>query len=75
MAKAKTQLEELQKESNFAKVDRGVCPHDESELEGEVAGRGEDVTRKCATCAHVCYINRRIKTCKCLTCGKQKETQ
>jgi len=74
MAKAKTEVEKHPRESKFAKVDRGVCPHDESELEGEVAGRGDGVTRKCATCEHVWYINRRIKTCKCLTCGKQKET-
>ena len=77
MTKAKTQAEVKQKprkEPKFSMVDRGLCPHDDTALEDEVAGHGDGVKRKCTSCQHVWYLNRRIRTCKCLTCGKQKGT-
>ena len=79
MTKAKSQAKgakaETRKESSFSKVDRGICPHDVKSLGDDIAGRGEGVTRKCAACEHLWYLNRKIKTCKCLTCSATKRTQ
>jgi len=76
MTKAKTQAKaseaEPRRESNFNMVDRGACPHDGKLLGDDMAGCGQGVTRKCPSCEHLWYLNRRIKACKCLTCSATK---
>jgi hypothetical protein len=63
--------------SNYDNVDNGVCPHcaknytqQDKTLDKEVAGKGEGVTRTCKKCGHKWYLNRKIHTCKCLSCPK-----
>ena len=60
------------KRTNFDLVVVGVCPHDNEKLGEEVRGSGVGVTRVCETCAHKWYINKKIRTCKCLTCNGTK---
>ena len=56
------------RQGNFDIVAAGVCPHDDDKLGDEIRGRGVGVTRTCETCGHIWYLNRKIRTCKCLTC-------
>jgi len=63
-----------EKRSNFDLVAGGTCPHDLERLGEEVRGRGEGVTLVCSKCGHQWYINRKIKTCKCLTCSSRKRS-
>lgn len=63
--------QQRKKVSNFDNVDNGICPHCQQEtLAKEVAGKGDGVTRTCTKCQHKWYLNRKIRTCKCLTCPK-----
>ena len=73
MTKKSATKTKTRKESNFSKVDRGVCPHDDKPLSDDIAGRGAGVTRKCSACEHVWYLNRKIRTSKCLTCSQAKQ--
>jgi hypothetical protein len=57
------------KRSNFDLVAAGVCPHDNARLGDEIRGSGVGVTRVCESCGHKWYLNRKIRTCKCLTCS------
>jgi hypothetical protein len=58
--------------SNFDQVVVGVCPHDSAKLGDEITGRGVGVTRECTKCHHIWYLNKKIRTCKCLTCSADK---
>ena len=60
------------RQGNFDQVAVGVCPHDESSLSAPVStkGTGEKVT--CSSCGHTWYLNKKIRTCKCLTCSGAK---
>jgi hypothetical protein len=58
--------------TNFDLVAVGVCPHDNEKLGNEIRGSGVGVTRTCEKCAHVWYINTKIKTCKCLSCSVER---
>jgi hypothetical protein len=63
------------KRSNFDLVAAGVCPHDNARLGDEIRGSGVGVTRVCESCGHKWYLNRKIRTCKCLTCsGARRNT-
>jgi len=61
--------EKIEKRTNFDLVAVGVCPHDDDKLGDETRGRGVGVTRVCEKCGHTWYINKKIRTCKCLTCS------
>jgi putative component of toxin-antitoxin plasmid stabilization module len=60
------------KRANFDQVAAGVCPHDSARLGDEIRGSGIGVTRVCETCGHRWYLNKKIKTCKCLSCSADK---
>ena len=60
------------KHTNFDLVAVGICPHDKERLGEEVRGRGVGVTRTCEACGHTWYINKKIRTFKCLTCSGSK---
>ena len=60
------------KRANFDLVAAGICPHDNAKLGDEIRGSGIGVTRVCETCGHTWYINKKIRTCKCLTCSGAK---
>lgn len=71
----KTKEPKVKKErtqSNFALVASGICPHDSAKLGDEIAGKGIGVTRVCESCAHIWYLNKKIRTCKCLSCSADK---
>ncbi len=67
-------LPSTKRQGNFDLVAAGVCPHDGAKLGDKIRGSGIGVTRVCETCGHRWYLNTKIKTCKCLTCGKQKRS-
>ena len=60
------------KRSNFDLVAGGSCPHDSARLGKEIRCRGVGFTRVCENCGHIWYINKKIRTCKCLTCSGAK---
>jgi len=57
------------KRANFDQVAAGVCPHCECPLGEAIATSGAGAKRTCVECGHTWYINKRIRTCKCLTCS------
>jgi hypothetical protein len=65
-------LPSAKRRSNFDQVAAGVCPHDNARLGDEIAGKGVGVTRECSECHHIWYLNKKIRTCKCLTCSANK---
>jgi len=60
------------KRSNFEQVAVGICPHDNGNLGDEIRGSGVGFSRTCESCGHTWYINKKIHTCKCLTCSGTK---
>ena len=64
--------ESMGKRTNFDLVAVGVCPHDESSLSAPVLTKGAGEKATCVDCGHTWYINKKIKTCKCLTCSAAK---
>ena len=56
------------KSANFDLVAGGSCPHDGAKLGNEIRTNGIGVTRTCEICCHTWYLNKKIRTCKCLTC-------
>ena len=60
------------KRTKYDLVAVGVCPHDNAKLGDEIHGRGIGVIRVCVECGHAWYINKKIRTCKCLTCSGAK---
>jgi len=71
-----TERQDKQKKvSNFDLVAQGVCPHDNAILGDEVAGKKVGVYRTCSQCGHKWYLNRQIRTCKCLTCAHDKQKE
>jgi len=65
--------ESIGKLTNFDLVAAGVCPHDESSLSAPVSTKGTGEKATCVDCGHTWYINKKIRTCKCLTCSGAKE--
>ena len=61
------------KRTNFDLVAVGVCPHDESSLSAPFSTKGAGEKATCVDCGHTWYINKKIRTCKCLTCSAAKE--
>ena len=66
-------LESTTKRTNFQMVAVGACPHDNSELLPPTRTKGEGAKAVCSKCGHEWYINKKIRTCKCLTCSSAKE--
>ena len=64
--------ESIGKRTNFDLVAAGVCPHDESSLSAPVSTKGSGMKATCVDCGHTWYINKKIRTCKCLTCSAAK---
>ena len=64
--------ESIGKRTNFDLVAVGVCPHDESSLSAPVSTKGTGMKATCVDCGHTWYINKKIRTCKCLTCSGAK---
>jgi len=62
------------KRTNFQMVAVGICPHDKAQLGDEITGQGVGVTLICEKCGHRWYLNKKIKTCKCLTCSTEKRS-
>ena len=60
--------EPAEKRTKFQMVAAGVCPHDEAPLLQPVKTKGVGLKLDCSQCGHTWYINKRIKTCGCLTC-------
>ena len=60
------------KRANFDQVAAGVCPHDKARLGDEIRGSGVGFSRTCESCGHTWYLNKKIRTCKCLTCSRSK---
>ena len=65
--------ESMGKRTNFDLVVAGVCPHDESSLSAPVSTKGSGEKATCVDCGHTWYINKKIRTCKCLTCSDARE--
>ena len=65
--------ETIGKRTNFDQVAAGVCPHDASCLSAPVSTKGSGEKATCTQCGHIWYINKKIRTCKCLTCSTAKE--
>ena len=61
-----------EKRTNFQMVAVGVCPHDGASLSAFVKTSGVGEKAVCSQCGHTWYINRKIKTCGCLTCKGTK---
>jgi integrase/recombinase XerC len=61
------------KRTNFQMVAVGACPHDNAELLPQIRTKGEGAKTTCSKCGHTWYINKKIRTCKCLTCSATKE--
>jgi len=64
--------ESIGKRTNFDLVAVGACPHDESSLSAPVSTKGTGMKATCVDCGHTWYINKKIRTCKCLTCSAAK---
>ena len=63
--------------TKFQMVAAGVCPHDEAPLLQPVKTKGVGLKLDCSQCGHTWYINKKIKTCGCLTCkgAKRRSTE
>jgi protein-arginine kinase activator protein McsA len=63
------------KRTKFDQVAAGVCPHDDSSLLEPVRTKGVGFKAVCSQCGHTWYLNKKIKTCGCLTCrGTKRNT-
>lgn len=56
------------KRSKFDLVAVGTCPHCGGSLDSEIPTAGRGVRRKCSSCGQIWYLNRKIRTCKCVPC-------
>lgn len=65
-------LPSTKKRSNFDLVASGVCPHDNAKLRELEKTSGVGVYRTCVECKHRWYLNKKIRTCKCLPCSESK---
>jgi len=61
-----------EKRTKFQIVAAGVCPHDEASLLEPVRTKGVGFKAVCSQCGHTWYLNKKIKTCGCLTCKGAK---
>ena len=61
------------KRSNFDLVAVGTCPHDDGRLDIPLPTKGIGVTAKCLKCERTWYLNRTIRTCKCVTCSHDRK--
>jgi hypothetical protein len=61
-------LEETEKRTKYQQVTAGNCPHDQASLLEPVKTKGVGIKLTCSQCGHTWYINKKIKTCGCLTC-------
>jgi protein-arginine kinase activator protein McsA len=61
-----------EKRSKFQMVAAGVCPHDGASLLEPVRTKGVGFKAVCSQCGHTWYLNKKIKTCGCLTCKGAK---
>ncbi len=61
------------KRTNFQMVAVGACPHDNAKLLKPTKTKGEGARAVCSKCGHTWYINKKIRTCKCLTCSVVKQ--
>ena len=68
-------LKQTEKRTNYQMVAVGVCPHDDSELLTPTRTTGTGEKAVCTQCGHTWYVNRKIRTCKCLTCSADKRPQ
>ena len=70
-----TALERKVERTKFQKVAAGICPHDGAPLLEPVKTKGVGLKLVCSQCSHTWYINKKIKTCGCLTCrGTQRNS-
>jgi protein-arginine kinase activator protein McsA len=60
------------KRTKFSQVASGVCPHDGASLLEPVRTKGVGFKAVCSQCGHTWYLNKKIKTCGCLTCKGAK---
>ena len=60
------------RQGNFEQVAAGVCPHDGDELLEPIRTKGVGFKVDCSKCGHTWYINKKIRTCGCLTCKGTK---
>ena len=58
--------------TKYQTVAAGECPHDGASLLAPVKTKGVGVKYTCSQCQHTWYINKKIKTCGCLTCKKAR---
>jgi len=56
------------KRSNFDLIAVGTCPHCGGSLGSEVPTAGRGAKRQCSSCGQIWYLNRKIRTCKCVPC-------
>ncbi len=61
-------------DSNRAKFDAGVCPHDDTPFTDEpTKAKGTGIYRICPKCGHKWYRNVVARGCKCVTCAKERK--
>jgi protein-arginine kinase activator protein McsA len=61
-------VQNTERRTKFQQVTGGVCPHDQALLLEPVKTKGIGIKLVCSQCGHTWYINKKIKTCGCLTC-------
>ena len=66
-------LPSAKRQGNIDQVAAGVCPHEGSALSLPIPTKGSGEKATCSKCGHTWYINKKIRTCKCLTCSAAKE--
>ena len=64
--------ESIGRHTNFDLVAAGVCPYDESALSALVSTKDSGMKATCSKYGHMWYSNKKIRTCKCLTCRTAK---
>ena len=67
-------LEQKEERTKYQMVAAGECPHDAAPLSAPVKTKGVGLKCACSQCQHVWYINKKIKTCGCLTCKKERRS-
>ena len=69
-------FEKKEESTKYQLVAAGECPHDGASLLEPVKTKGVVIKYVCTRCQHTWYLNRKIKTCGCLTCkGTQRKSK
>lgn len=68
-------LEPKEERTKYQMVAAGKCPHDGAPLSTPIKTKGVGMKYVCPENQHTWYINKKIKTCGCLTCKKERRNE